>query len=186
MSYTPKPGDIGLVGSNSFVGWFVRFGQRLVGDHSFVTHAFIVLHNGDIIEAMPGGAKFATIDKYPDAVYSKFELTYDERAAICEEAIRMEGIPYSFLDYLSIFLTHLVEKKWIPFKYSWIPQKIKNRVQDSGHMICSQLCSEAYRRAGMEISPKKELPMDLTPADLAEIVLRYPGGPLERYIDGLV
>lgn len=178
MSYTPKPGDIGLVGSNSLIGLFVRFGQVVVGDHSFVTHAYVVLHDGNIIEAMPGGAKFAKVDKYPNPVYSKYRLTPDQRDAICEEAIRMEGTPYSFLDFLSIFLTHLVEKKWVPYKYSWLPQKVKQRVRESGHMICSQLCAEAYRRAGVPITTGLEEPMDLTPGDLARMVLQYNGEPL--------
>jgi hypothetical protein len=177
MPYSPKPGDIGLVSSNSLIGHFVRFGQAIVGDHAHVTHAFIVLPGGEIIEAMPGGAKFASIDKYPDAVYSRFDLTDAQRYDICEAAIRMEGTPYSFLDYLSLFLTHLVELKWIPLKYAWLPNVVRKRVQDSGHMICSQLCAEAYRIAGVPITGDS-LSMDQTPGDLARIILEYRGGPI--------
>lgn len=177
MTYQPKPGDIGLSSSNSLIGMFVRFGQAVVGDHSYVTHAFVVLHDGKIIEAMPGGARYATLDKYPEAVFSRFELTKDQRDRICEEAIRMEGTPYSFLDYLSLFLSHLTKKRWVPFKYSWLPSVIRRRVLSSGHMICSQLCAEAYKRAGVSFTGE-ELAMDQTPGDIARIILQYTGGPL--------
>lgn len=176
--YAPKPGDIGLSSSDSFVGRFVRLGQAVVGDSSFVTHAFIVLHDNSIVEAMPGGAKFASLDKYPEAVFSKYELTSDQRDAICEAAIRMEGTPYSFLDYVSLFLTHMARKRWTPFRMSWVPGFVWRRVANSGHMICSQLCAQAYLAAGLDITGGTELPQDLTPGDIARYILQYNGGPL--------
>lgn len=176
--YVPKPGDIGLSSSDSLIGRFVRLGQAVVGDHSFVSHAFIVLHDGQIVEAMPGGAKFASLDKYPEVVFSKYELTLDQRDAICEAAIRMEGTPYSFLDYLSLFLSHLSNKRWVPWRWAWLPRIIRKRVASSGHMICSQLCAEAYRQAGLDLTYGKEIPQDLTPGDLARYIMQYPGGEL--------
>lgn len=161
MAYSPKPGDIGLSSSNSLIGKFVRFSQAIIGDHSFVTHAFIVLHDGNIIEAMPGGATFARLDKYPDAVYSRFNLTSEQRDDICVEAIRLHGTPYSFLDYLALAATH----------FNVAPEPVRRRVQDSGKLICSQLCAEAYRRAGVELFPDRRLPMDCTPGDLARLFL---------------
>lgn len=177
--YVPKPGDIGLSSSDSLIGRFVRLGQAIVGDHSFVSHAFIVLHDGQIIEAMPGGARFASLDKYPEVVFSKYELTWDQRDAICEAAIRMEGTPYSFLDYASLFLSHLAKKSWVPLPWSWLPGFLRRRVASSGHMICSQLCAEAYRQAGLDLTGGLEIPQDLTPGDLARYILKYNGGPLD-------
>lgn len=177
--YVPKPGDIGLSSSDSLIGRFVRLGQAVVGDHSFVSHAFIVLHDGQIVEAMPGGAKFASLDKYPEVVFSKYELTLEQRDAICEAAIRMEGTPYSFLDYLALFLTHLSKRSWVPLRWSWLPRVVRRRVTSSGHMICSQLCAEAYRQAGLDLTGGAEEPQDLTPGDLARYILKYNGGPLD-------
>ncbi len=161
MTYTPRPGDIGLSSSTGPIGKFIRTAQAMIGDHTFVTHAFIVLPGGDIIEAMPKGATFAKLDKYPNAVYSRFDLNLDQRDAICEEAIKMYGTPYSFLDYLALAATH----------FNIRPEPIRNRVTNSGKMICSQLCAEAYRRAGVDLFPDKRLPMDVTPGDLSRLFL---------------
>lgn len=163
MAYTPKPGDIGLSSSTGWIGKFVRFSQSVIGDHSFITHAFIVLHDGYIIEAMPGGATFARLDKYPNAIYSRFKLTADQRDDICVEAIKLYDTPYSFLDYLALGATH----------FNICSEPIRRRVQNSGKMICSQLCSEAYRRAGVDLFPDKRLPMDVTPGDLSRLFLEY-------------
>lgn len=178
MPYEPRPGDIGLVTSNSLIGLFVKWGQVLIGDYSHITHVFVVLHDGRIVEAMPGGAKVSNLSDYPDATYSNFTMTADQRDSVCEEAIRMEGIPYSFLDYASLAITHLAERKWFPVRFGWIPGRIRRRVTSSGHMICSQLCAEAYKRAGMELFPDKRLPMDVTPGDLARRVFEYRGEDL--------
>jgi hypothetical protein len=163
MLYLPKPGDIGLTGSKSLTGRIVKAAQALIDDHSFVTHTFIVLYDGWIIEAQPGGASFDRLEKYPDAVFSRFDLTEDQRSDIVVEAIKMHGTPYSFLDYLAIGLAH----------WKVCPQAIRNRVQSSGHMICSQLCVEAYRRAGVELFPENHLPMDVTPVKLANMVVQH-------------
>lgn len=161
MSYTPQPGDIGLSSSTAWIGKFVRTAQAVIGDHSFVTHAFIVLQDGYIIEAMPGGATFNRIDKYPHAVYSRFDLTDEQRSEICDQAIMMHGTPYSYLDYLALAATH----------FNIAPGPIRRRVADSGKMICSQLCAEAYRRAGVDLFPDMRIPMDVTPGDLSRLFL---------------
>lgn len=173
--YDAHPGDIGMVTSQSLIGQFIKVGQFILGDHSHITHVFVVLNDGQIIEAMPGGARFATLDKYPDAIYSRFRLTRTQRDMIVEEAIRMEGTPYSFLDFLSLFLTHLTRVRWLNLKLRWIPGFVRNRVSSSGHMICSQLCVEAYQRSGIELFPEDTLPMDVTPGDIARRVLEYRG-----------
>ena len=162
MTYTPRPGDIGLSSSEAWIGKFVRAAQAVIGDHSFVTHAFIVLHDGYIIEAKPGGAAFGRLEQYPHAVYSSdFHLTQDQRDQVCLEAIRMYGTPYSFLDYLALAATH----------FNIHPEPIRRRVADSGKMICSQLCAEAYRRAGVDLFPDMRIPMDVTPGDLSRLFL---------------
>lgn len=166
MLYLPKPGDIGLTGSKSLTGRVVKAAQALIDDHSFVTHTFIVLYDGWIIEAQPGGATFSRLDKYPAAVYSRFDLTDEQRTDIVVEAIKLHGTPYSWLDYLAIGLSH----------WKVCPQSVRNRVQSSGHMICSQLCVEAYRRAGVELFPENHLPMDVTPVKLGNMVIAHNSG----------
>ena len=161
MSYTPQPWDIGLSSSTAWIGKFIRFAQAVIGDYSFVTHAFIVLPDGYIIEAMPGGATIGRLYKYPHAVFSQFDLTDEQRDDICTQALSMYGTEYSYLDYLALAATH----------FNIAPGPIRRRVADSGKMICSQLCAEAYRRAGVDLFPDRRIPMDVTPGDLSRLFL---------------
>lgn len=160
MLYLPKPGDIGLTSSRAWTGRIVRSLQALIDDDSFVTHTFLVLYDGYIIEAEPGGAKFNRLDKYPDAQFTSVELTDTERHNICIEAIKMHGVGYNWLDYLALGLTHF---NLFPADF------VRRRVEASDKMICSQLCAEAYRRAGVELFPDRRLPMDVTPGDLGRL-----------------
>lgn len=160
MLRLPQPGDIGLTSSRAWTGRVIRSLQALIDDDSFVTHTFLVLHDGYIIEAQPGGAKFNRLDKYPEAQFTNIPLTDDERHRICVEGIKMHGVGYNWLDYLALGLTHF---KIFPADF------VRKRVEQSDKMICSQLCAEAYRRAGVDIFPDRRLPMDVTPGDLGRL-----------------
>lgn len=66
------------------------------------------------------------------------------------------GVPYSFLDYLSLTLLHL-----------GLPRRLTaRRVTDSGHMICSQLVDTVLCRAGYHLFDDGRLPQDVTPGAL--------------------
>jgi hypothetical protein len=170
MTYTPRPGDFGLTKIGGFVGWWVGLGQFITGDASRYTHAFIVLDNNQVIEAMPGGAVIAPLDKYlglnadgsPKAIYANLEdLTDEQREIIVREARKAEGIPYSFLDYLSLALLHFGIK----------PKRLRKYIADSGHMICSQLVDHYHCVAGYHMFKDGRLPQDVTPGDLANFLI---------------
>ncbi len=166
MNYKPRPGDIGLSYSGSIIGKMVRVAQSLVGDWAVYSHAFIVLHDGYIIEALPQGAQISHLSKYDQSpvVFSRFDLTLDQRDSICEEAIRLEGTPYSWLDFVAIGLNHYVPH------WACLSKRIEARVLDSGKMICSQLCAEAYKRAGIDLAPGVN-PQYITPGDISQMIL---------------
>jgi len=166
MGYVPKPGDIGLSYSNTLMGRCVRVMQGLIGDWAIYSHSFIVLHDGYIIESLPHGATINKIQKYDDSevMYSRFNLTDDQRDSICEEAIRLEGTPYSWLDFVAIGAAHFMGEE------KYVPKKIHDRVINSGKMICSQLVSEAYLRSGIDLEPGTT-PQYLTPGDLSRIIM---------------
>lgn len=166
MPYQPRPGDIGLSYSDSFIGKIIRIAQALVGDWAVYSHAFIVLDDGYIMEALPQGASVQRLDKYPEGsvVYSQFDLTESQRADICVEALRLEGTPYGWLDFLAIGLHRFVKRD------HFLPRFVHRKVQSSGKMICSQLVAEAYRRAGVDLDPHTD-PQYVTPGDLAKIII---------------
>lgn len=152
-----KPGDIGLTRIGGILGFFVSLGQHLAGDSSRYTHTYIVLDDETIIAAQPGGARIDPLSDYANkAIYLQRDLTDEQRATIVGEARALEGLPYSFLDYLAIALARFgIKPKWL-----------KKYIANTGHMICSQMCDEVYRRAGINLFNDGRLPQEVTPGDL--------------------
>lgn len=156
----PEPGDIGLTKIGGVLGWFVYLAQWFNGDKSQWTHAFVVLPHDQVIEAAPGGAEIFHDCKYldRDTVYVSPEgLSEEQRRLIVAEAVRLHGTPYSFADYLALFLGRVKLCRGIT----------RNYVRNSGHMICSQFVDEAYRRSGVHLFDDGRLSQDVTPGDLA-------------------
>jgi cell wall-associated NlpC family hydrolase len=159
----PKPGDFGLTKIKGLAGAFVNFGQWFVGDFAPVQHALVYVGNGLVVQAMPSGAELIRLeDASPVVKWSTglVELNEVERWKIALKATELAGTPYSFLDYVSIALKRL-----------GVPSRlIRDRVRDSGHLICSQLVVEAYRRAGIELFGPDTFPGDYTPGDLWKLL----------------
>jgi uncharacterized protein YycO len=159
----PQPGDFALTRIGGLTGRFIAAGQYLVGDGSPVQHALVYVGNGQIVQAMPGGAELIPLeDANEPYVWSsgKIELTTSERVRICGAARGLVGTPYSFLDYGSIALAH----------YHVRPAWVRDFVADSGHLICSQLVDEAYLRAAVHLFDDGRLPGDVTPGDLWKLL----------------
>lgn len=156
-----KAGDIGLTVIKGWLGFFVSLGQHLAGDSSKFTHAYIVLDDETVLAARPGGARIDKLSDYKNkAIYIQRDLTPEQRAAIVSEARSLEGLPYSFLDYLAIALARLgIKPKWL-----------RKYIADTGHMICSQLCDEVYRRVGIHLFDDERLPQEVTPGDLLYVL----------------
>ena len=159
----PLPGDIGLYRIPGIGGFLIGLGQLLLGDGSRYTHAFIVVDDFRAIAAQPSGARYDYLEQnYPQAIYStgRIPLTDAQRVSIVAEATKLLGTPYSWLDYLSIGLYRF----HIRFGF------IERYIQDSGHMICSQLVDEVYKRAGIALFSDGRLPQSVTPGDIADVL----------------
>jgi hypothetical protein len=157
-------------------GKLIAAGQAFSGDASRWTHAFIVLNDNTVIEAEPGGARIGHLSAYagrpllvsdapvqewlrddyrPGALRSTDELWI--RGRLTTAARSLVGIPYSALDYAALALLHLhLPSTWV-----------RDRVQRSGHMICSQLVDAVYARAGIRLFTDGRRPGDVMPAHLA-------------------
>jgi uncharacterized protein YycO len=134
-----------------------------VGDGAPIQHAFVYVGEGQIVQAMPGGAELIRLEEANEPyVWStgKIPLTSEQRSRISAAAIWMVGTPYSFLDYASIALAH----------YRIRPRWVRDFVADSDHLICSQLVDEAYLRAGVHLFNDGRLPGDVTPGDLWKLL----------------
>lgn len=175
------PGSFFLTSISGPTGWAIGVGQALAGSPSRFEHAGIVLDtDGTVLEAEPGGARLANLSEYAGrpllvsdapvqswlaagnyASGSKASQMPREawiRGRVVAEAREIIGVGYSALDYAALAALHL-----------HLPSKaIRERVQSSGHMICSQLCDAVYLRAGIHLYNDGRLPGDVLPADLAD------------------
>jgi hypothetical protein len=159
--HKPKPGTIGLAKIGGALGAAIRFGQGMSGDLSMWTHAFVVVDDERVIEAQPGGARWASLDHYlqpGQAVFlvGWYELNDSQIAGLQHEANRLIGTPYSFLDYLSLAALGVGIK--LPLT--------RKRIASSGHLICSQLADYLLAYVNVPLFDDGRLPMDVTPGDL--------------------
>jgi hypothetical protein len=186
---TYLPGSFFLARISGVTGYLIQLGQAIAGDGSRWTHAGIVLDaDGTVLEAEPGGARIANLSEYAgrpllisDAPVQTYVAGLNSgtpngsiasaalfgqvaiRKTIVTEAQKLVGVPYSALDYLALALLHL------HLPSSWV----RNRVEWSGHMICSQLVDAIYERAGLHLFTDGRLPGDVAPADLAAYAEDY-------------
>lgn len=165
------PGTVGLTPIGGNTGKVIRFGQWIVS-HPFARwfskdtqpdyqHAFVYLGDGKLIEAEPGGARINDISEYANAevywcVNLAHQYTLEQLENVAEEAEKFAGTPYSFLDYFAIAARRL----HIP-----VPG-LRAYLNSTGHVICSQLATMAYLRAGLAIYPKSLWPGYVDPMDL--------------------
>ncbi|MFJ6636599.1 hypothetical protein ACIQMR_35325 [Streptomyces sp. NPDC091376] len=160
---TPLPGDFALTKIRGITGAFVSAGQALVGDAAPVQHAFVYVGDGQIVQAMPGGAELIRLEDASEPVVwstGLVPLQTWQRLRIVDAARELVGTPYSFLDYVSIGLAHFrVRPTWV-----------RDFIADTGHMICSQLVDEVYLRAGVHLFDDGRLPGDVTPGDLWKLL----------------
>ncbi|WP_425837400.1 hypothetical protein [Streptomyces fractus] len=162
MSF-PQPGDFALTKITRLSGAAISAGQWLVGDGAPVQHAFVYVGNGEIVQAMPGGAELIRLEDASEPVVwstGRIPLTAAERMRVCGAARGLVGTPYSFMDYVSIALAF----------YRIRPRWVRDFVTDTGHLICSQLVDEAYLRAGVHLFDDGRIPGDVTPGDLWKLL----------------
>jgi len=164
----PPPGTFGLTTIGGLLGLLISLGQWVIGDASRYTHAFVVLDDGTVMEAMPSGARIRSLDHalmhQPIAFSWAIPLTAEQRAAIVAEARACERVRYGFSAYLHLALSRL------GIRWGWLIRHLER----NGRMICSQLVDHVYARAGVQLFDDRRAPFDVTPGDLANLLIeRY-------------
>lgn len=162
MTITSSPARIGLVKIHGAVGFGIKLGQWFNGD-GFIdwSHAFMDLGDGTVIEAEPGGARIVPLSEYDhakvywcDGIYSQVSPLL--RGRIADEARKLKGTPYSFLDYDAIAAHRLgLDTRFL-----------QRYIEDTGHLICSQLVDLAYERGGFKIFTDGRWDGFVTPGDI--------------------
>lgn len=174
-----KPASFFLTQVSGPVGFGIGIGQALCGEPSRYGHAGIVEDtDGKTIEAQPGGAIeghishyfgrpllicdgpiLSTLEKADPFMNADTLAAYEQRLrnGVVTEARKLIGVPYSALDYFALAALHLgLPNTWI-----------RNRVEKSGHLICSELVDLSYKRAGIQLFQDDRMPGDVLPSDLA-------------------
>ncbi|ARF59075.1 hypothetical protein [Streptomyces gilvosporeus] len=165
MKHThPQPGDIGLTRISGVTGQLIRFGQWLNKEgFADYEHAFLVLPDGRLLEAEPGGARIGSLSAYDGApvLYVCPEgLTTPQRTAICEASARYVGVPYSFLDYAAI----------AAHRFRLPVPGLRRYIASTGHLICSQLVDQCYLDAGVHLFTDGRWPGYVTPMALYDLL----------------
>lgn len=178
MTINPPPGSFGLSRIGGLLGKLIAAGQAFSGDGSRWTHAFVVLDRGEVIEAMPGGARIVPLaDRltHPEVVFCDAPIQgwlaehsqsrYSEivlREWVVREARKLDRVGYGYLQYLALGLVAL----------GFQPEWLRRYIASKNRMICSQLVDEVYRRAGIQLFDDGRLPQDVTPGDLDDYRVR--------------
>lgn len=170
-SPTLPPGTFGLTTIGGLLGVLISLGQWVVGDASRYTHAFVVLDDDTVMEAMPSGARIRSLDHAethrPIAYSWAITLTDQQRALIVGQARVLEGTRYGFSAYLHLALSRL------GIRWPWLIRYLRR----NGRMICSQLVDEVYRRSGIRLFDDGRAPHDVTPGDLANLLIERDWRP---------
>lgn len=163
----PQPGDFAVLPISGPVGKLIALGERLNGDaFTQYQHAVVYVGNGQTMGAYPGGAHIRPLPAQENGwLWSHVNLTEAERAAIVNSALACQGIRYSALDYFAL-AAHRLE----------IPAPgLRDYIEDTRHLICSQLVDFCYMSAGVHLFNDNRWPGYVTPASLA-FVIEHPEG----------
>lgn len=166
-NFTPTGYGFGLAKISGIAGKLIWLGQLLAGCPSKWEHAFLIVPDEvsgglSVIEAEPSGARVVPLTEYLDpkkgwtCAFAYPPLTDQQKSALGAAGKQMVGVPYNWLDYISLMLLHLHIR----------PQWVVDRVAGSKGMICSQLVDYVYELAGVHFFSDGRYPGDVMPSDL--------------------
>jgi hypothetical protein len=168
-----QPGDIILTRISGWAGVAVWLLQALNFDMSRWTHAAVVLDDGTVFEAQPGGAVITPIERYADRPVSvvrrwvlrdhsrpALTLTLEQRVKIVTQARGLVGVGYNWGTYVYLAM----------YRFYVRPKWVKRRVQRSDRLICSQAVDRIYTWAGVTLFDDGRMSCDVTPGDLARLL----------------
>lgn len=173
----PNPGDLVLLRIKGLVGKIVWILQAINGDTSPWTHVGIMLDDGTIWEAQPGGSVTTDWAKYRkrghdivryhqyretyhgEVLRKKLDLTLGQRRRIVQAARDIGTVGYNWTTYFYL----------AAFRVGIRPRWLKNRVQEDKRMICSQAADAIYNWAGIQLFDDGRMSYDVVPGDLARL-----------------
>lgn len=135
-------------------GAVIRFVTR-----SDVNHAGIYVGDGKIVEALSDGMVVSPVPT-DGVTWSRMVLTDKQRRCIVDEAYKLVGIPYGWLDVFCIGL----------LQYGVRLPSVYRRVRRQEYLFCSQAVDRAYLLAGVHLFNDGRASQDVTPGDLHNLI----------------
>jgi hypothetical protein len=89
------------------------------------------------------GVALHPLSDWPTAVWSKFNLSGPQQAAVAAYARAQVGKPYAYLDDALIAVERI-------FRFRF-PDWVRQRFQNDGQFQCAQLCDAALAAAGVNV-----------------------------------
>lgn len=179
-TYRPNPGDIFLVPMPGIGGPAIRIAQLIAGDGwTKYQHAGTVVGIDPFetdqgirtVEAYPGGAIIGRLERFDLRTVIWLRCPPAYQAAVANAAVGYVGTGYSAAEYGALAM----HRFHIPAPF------LKERIESSGRMICSQLADRAAQDGGWHIFDDDRWPGFVTPNDLGKAAkLQPPGGYAER------
>jgi len=165
-------GQFGVVKSTGTYSNLIRFFQSMhhhtPPSLAEYAHAFTAVDNAHLVEAWPGGARRARISEYPDILWSRFNLTDQQKRTIVQFNINHIGDQYAWEDIPLIGLA-LLTKRATP---AWVERIIAN----PHRWMCSALVDASYRAAGIHLF-HHVTPAAVYPSMLAQYVYDHRWAP---------
>jgi len=161
-TYTPKPGDIGITTISGWGGKAIRAAQWLAGcGFADFEHAYVVesvdeaTGNVWIVEAMPGGAQ-RVLNWHKTNAFLVCPDKYRAAVAAAARQFAIDRVGYSVLDYEALAL----------HRFGVNTDRLQRYIDDSGHMICSQLADKSAELGGWHLFGDGRWPGFVRPCDL--------------------
>lgn len=165
----PGAGRYFAVKTHGTFPWLIRRGT-----HSWADHAGIILPDGAIVEAEPGGVRLGHLSEYRGcriAVNSGEDMTVEQRTQVVAAAKAMVGKPYNDLAIVDDGL------ECLGWRWKWLAKWAGS----DGEVVCSQLVALCGQAVGLNWRGGAASTAETTPADLA----RRPGMQQWTYPAGM-
>lgn len=157
-------GQVGIIpGADNFAGWAVC---RITGSHS--RHMVVRISDTHCVSADAEldvhRVTVRPLTDYPTAIWSKFDLTPGQQAAIVAYALAQVGKPYAYLDDALIAAERIGR-----FRF---PEWVRQRFQDDGQWQCAQLADACLAAGNVPVFDDGRMIGDVFPGSYEQEFVR--------------
>lgn len=152
-------GQVGVIpGADSLFQWGI-----CVVTHSRVHHVVIDVGMGMVVSANLEGVQLVPKSTYPTAIWSDFQMTWADAAAVAKFARTQVGKPYAYADDALIAIERI-------FRFRF-PKDCRQQFEDDGQWQCAQLADAALMAGGIDAFPDHDVVGDVSPGDFEQLFI---------------